>query len=464
MLSQYRMIHGYPSDSGSDTDIWEAQDIQTGKFYIFKVFVKDYTTFSNTGRKHKVVNATSELLLHEIKMYKYLRDKLIYGRNARNILCIQDNFSFTRDELAVALRFVKPQLSKETITGNIMRNFKYLVLATERRESITANIPFSRGDYVQYWKELYSRRNIKYDEVDFKYECIITPRIKNLTFLDFLNQKPISLQQFSRYIFIIFVTLYLLLSVGVNQNDIHWKNILLDDTYFGPPPYHKRDYLLVYKDRVLYIDNAYIPFIFDFDRAALKGSVVKQMVRDKAYISGGNCPKYHPKRDFLRMLCNIFSYYSHKTIFGEEERFLQELLTVHVRSEYVRKVIREAPRRKYGCMMSEDREAFSVLCVPKYLKDISEPEVLLDWILSKTDYESFPWKEVVSGVYSPQSSRVISKFVKNIPTQLPQEVQKQWIYTNVQFVEHKSEREIVHFVKYIQKCPIYKHDTGCVIT
>jgi hypothetical protein len=464
MLHQYEIIRGYPSNySASDTDIWEARDLRTGKPVIFKVFIADYTI--QTGKRKKTItNPNTELLLHEIRVYEFLKKKLIYPKNVRNIVCIQANFSFTQEDLAEALQKPRLNLSGETIAGNIMRNFKYLVLAVsedENRQSITATLPFSEKDYLDYQTDLSLRKGIAYDKVVFQYDCIVTPKIKSFTFSEFVQFERISLSEFARYIFIISCTLYLLSSCGINQNDTHWRNILLDNTYFGPSSYHKRDYFLVYKDYVLYIDNTYVPFILDFDRAAIQGRIIKRMVSDKSYVSAGNCPKFHPKRDFLRMMCSIYYYLTkyHSNLPGKDA-FLREMMTTLIHSELIRKTFRIGVYTKDACKMSGDR-AYSLLCKSNVLKDVSSPDEFLDWFLSKTDYMYFNWKEVISGTYSARSTELLGKFCRSLPQGSNQV--RQSILANVQFIQDKSEGDQARFVDYILNFHMKRQSEACRI-
>jgi hypothetical protein len=416
-LNRFQLVEGFKSSSASRTDIWEVKDTQTGSRYIFKSFVSEFQTFDRrSSRIIPQIPLSADLLIHELNVYRSLRTRLIDPPevNARNVLCIAGDGQFDAKELFEFVQKNRPELSRANIQYNIYENLLFLLRLskTRNRESITLKrstptiqkkdleIPFGNVDVVRL-------------DLPIQYRCFFTPKIDRLSLADAIENGTIrSLDACMRYVYLLFVTLLLTSSVGVNQNDLHWGNILLSQNYYGPNAYHKRVYFLVFNDRLILIDNPYIPFLYDFDRAAIQNKIIPALEENKdMYSRGGNCPRYNPKRDFVKMLCCLWHYLRILSRVDATARTYQnEIMTLLIRDETVRQAIRNSHD---ACWMTTADDSNSVLCLDEHLNTgISSRAGIVQWASERCSYKSCTLSElrdVVSvGSQSASHTKVVS--------------------------------------------------------
>lgn len=418
LLERFQLIEGFKSGSASRTDIWDVKDLETGARYIFKSFVSEFQTFDRrSSRIVAQIPLSADLLIHELNVYRSLRTRLIEPPevNTRNILCVAGDGQFDAKELFEFIQKHRPDLGRSNIQYNIYENLLFLLRLSKarKREPITLKrsvptlhqrdleVPFGNVDVVRL-------------DLPIQYRCFFTPKIDQLSLADAIESGKInSLDSCMRYVYLLFVTLLLTSSVGVNQNDLHWGNILLSQNYFGPSVYHKRVYFLVFNDRLILVDNAYIPFLYDFDRAAIQNRIVPGLEENKyMYSRGGNCPKFNPKRDFVKMLCCLWHYLRILSRTDPKARTYQdEIMTLLIRDETVREAIRNSHD---ACWMTTADDSDSVLCIDSHLNNgISSRTGIVQWASERCSYRSCGLSELKDVVRAgPQS--VSFKTVKSM--------------------------------------------------
>lgn len=399
LLDRFQLIEGFKSGSASRTDIWDVKDLETGARYIFKSFVSEFQTFDRrSSRIVAQIPLSADLLIHELNVYRSLRTSLIEPPevNARNILCVVGDGQFDAKELFEFVQKYRPDLSRANIQYNIYENLLFLLRLSKARsrEPLTLKrqvpvlqqrdleVPFGNVDVVRL-------------DLPIQYRCFFTPKIDQLSLADAIESGKVnSLDSCMRYMYLLFLTLLLTSSVGVNQNDLHWGNILMSQNYFGPSAYHKRIYFLVFNDRLVLVDNPYVPFLYDFDRAAIQNKVVPGLEENKyMYSRGGNCPKFNPKRDFVKMLCCLWHYLRILSRSESKARTYQdEIMTLLIRDETVRDAIRNSHD---ACWMTTADDSDSVLCIDSHINNgISSRSGIIQWVSERCSYLSCSLSEL----------------------------------------------------------------------
>lgn len=455
ILNRFTIVQGFDSDSASRTDIWEATDNVTGMPCIFKVFVSDFfSTNMSTGKDSRETPMTVSGLSHELNVYKAARKYLVEDPNVncRNVLCIVGEGSFTAMELLQTLK-THTSLTVPNIKYNIYRNTLFLLrLKDKPRYAITRvvqnpsqlrmsnlHIDIENGAY-----------RIRLD-LPITYHCMITPKIDRMSLEDGIFQGKVDLQACMRYLFIIFVTLLLMSAVGLNQNDLHWSNILLSASYAGPSPRHKKNYFIVFNNELILIDNPFIPIVYDFDRASMQNRRVESLEeRQDVYSVGGNCPQYHPKRDFVKTLCCVYHYCNtlRKIIPGEGMQIKQiqnEIMNELIQSDSIRAAILNSSE---ACWMSTEDDTSSLLCFDKKLiRDVASRNRLIKWCADKCNYQKCTLQELADVARTREASpsfrnvmQMCKVFAKDMTPEhwaTPAET-KAVIRTNIQVVNYNQ--------------------------
>lgn len=437
MLSDYfRIVEGIPSKSASSTDMFIVRDNRNEKVYFLKMFIDHYTLnikTLTTIKKSSKITIDTEQLVREIQFYKTLREKIIIPHNVRNLICIQGEGSFSTSEY-IDLILKSTKLSYNQVLQNAKENTLYMLYLKDSREPIDSkrpeisfienNYPVSENSWIDFSQP-------------FFYRFMITPKIQSLSLDKGLAkelERGMNAKEFMNYMFIVFLTNYILASYGLNQNDQHWGNILMDESYSGASRLHKKHYLIVYDQEVILIQNRYMLYMYDFDRSVQEGKRF-DVLNDPNLVSGGNCPDYHPKRDFIRTICNIYRFIQ------EEEKSdymdfasIQSDILGFVSNPRLRELIKKDYHEVQNSCLLQDFDKISVSCKPNLLKDVASNVEILEWALSKTDYKRFRISELLdvekngrnSSYYSNVKS-VLTSFAKVVP------VNKESIYANIQF-------------------------------
>ena len=401
ILDQFTLIQGFDSSSASRTDIWEAKDNKTGAPFIFKAFVTQYHVTDRREEKTTAdVPLSADLLLHELNTYKALRTALIDNPliNCRNILCIAGDGEFDAIDLKNFL-LKNSTLSSRNIQLNIYNNLLFLLRLSDSHDRKAIDTIVKNPRTIQLGDLQIPFGNVDMIRLDYpiRYHCMITPKIDRQSLSDAIEEgKVINLSNLMRYLFVIAVTILMMSSVGVNQNDLHWGNILLSKSYYGPSPLHKRKYLLIFDDKVLLIDNPRIPILFDFDRAAIQNVRVPDLEADDMYSMGGNCPNFHRKRDFLKFLCCIWHYCNILQKRDPAAQTVQkEIMNTLVFSESIRSAITSSHRACW--LTSAENQNISILCMSEALdKGMTSVLDIIRWVERKANFISCTVNELVA--------------------------------------------------------------------
>lgn len=413
ILENFALVQGYDSSSASRTDIWEARDKKTDNVFIFKTFITQfYSTDRRTEKTSEDTPLSADLLLHELNTYKALRSALIDNPliNCRNILCIAGDGQFSALDLKEFLE-TNTNLSSRNIQLNIYNNLLFLLRLSDSHERKAIDTVVKTPKPVTLKDLQIPFGNVDMIRLDYpiRYHCMITPKIDRESLSDAIEEgKVINLNNLMRYLFVIAVTILMMSSVGVNQNDLHWGNILLSKNYYGPSPLHKRKYLLIYDDKVLLVDNPRIPILFDFDRAAIQNVRVPDLEADDMYSVGGNCPKFHRKRDFLKFLCCIWHYCNILQKRDPAARSIQdEIMTKLIFHDTIRSAIKSSHR---ACWLTSEDNNISVLCMSEILdKGMISILDIIRWVEQKANFISCTVNELVAFPKQKASSMGKSK-------------------------------------------------------
>lgn len=428
LLDEFEFVKGFPKTSASRTDFWKIKRKTDSKLYSLKLFVDTVD-----GITHPYEYA---LLKHEVRTYKLLKKHLIDGSNVRNILPVYAIGIITFEDIVkLILKSPYNSLSKLQIAQNIVQNTKYMLRKTTKRivVDVSPEISLTPGPGP-------------IDIHNISYAYMVTPYLDGPDFVQFLKSQDNvwSVQQLCKYASIIATTLYQMMSIGVNENDLHFSNILMSKKVFGPTKYHSKVYLLVFNNKAFIVDNQYTPFVYDFDRAAIYGKYITQLERVEM---GGNCPTFHNKRDFVRFLCGLYKWSSHLRTNDHKNmiQFKNYILHNLIIDERLRDAIQYSDP---SCWMT-DRKS-SVQCNNSLLQHgMVEPDAILKYIFKLAKFET------VSSTKLYENHR---ETLKNVSHQLY--YRNRWnsdiykhVYANVQFIgkfDKSTKLQILNNI--IQKC------------
>lgn len=292
LIDNFVFIRGFKTSSGSRTDFWLIKHIHTGKKYMLKLFVE-----SQKGLYTKVY----ERQQHEVKTYESLQKYLIEGENVRNILHYYANGSeLFRNLLEFVYQGCKENgnnLTREEIGHNLLQNVRFMLKQIKKKYNVRVDKRPNRE--LEKFKDYFNPKT-------FIFSYIITEYITNqVSFSEYLYKYSPNKKQISKYMSVICTTLFQMSQLGINQNDLHFGNILMkmNMNTFEANKYFQKVYLIVFENKTFIVDNQYTPLIYDFDRASIYNDPFEVM---KNYTFGGNCIYYDEKRDFVRALCCLY--------------------------------------------------------------------------------------------------------------------------------------------------------------
>jgi len=289
-----KIIQGIPSHSASKTDLYSGIYREHGMEYpvILKLFVDQYQF------NHQMYSIGKEYM-HELSIYQYLTRELVLNPilQIRNIIPLVTYVEYNYVDL---LRKLEQDLSlnRNVIEYNLLKNTFYMLGISSQRhrqkinQERTVIPPLSNIDN-------YVISNGTLNLLHTHYVGIVTPKMQMCSFADYIAKGHIqSNSDFMEYLFIILMTLYAMANKGINQNDLHWGNIIMDQRY--KRQYQLKPYFIVYEKKLIFIHKPYTPYIYDFDRATIQHKYLKML---QGYQKGGNCPTFHAKRDLLKTIC-----------------------------------------------------------------------------------------------------------------------------------------------------------------
>ena len=335
------------TDTDSRSDIWWVKNNEINYECIMKISFLFVTLVTPTGEASKYEPASGKLLNHEIAIYQYILRNLIQNRNVRNVLRIVDALLIDAENVFNFLQTTG--LNENQLKQNIVDNFNFMLGFTPERTRIDKKSlqqiaelkgPLVTGAYKVQAQADYTK--------SLQLQALVTPKLQG-TFDQFVFSRKLSSWEFMRYMFILFTTLSELAVQGINQNDMHFGNVLVDKTFTGGPEFDK-NYLLVFNQSCIVVDLPYTLFIYDFNLSTCNlemGKMVKPILDRPEYKGKGNCPNFHPKRDFFRLLCSMYHFIqtmkNRKAYEPEDEKVFdqiqKEILTRLFLTDSIRKKI-----------------------------------------------------------------------------------------------------------------------------
>jgi len=363
-----KIRQGLDKNSASRTDILIAE--KHHQLLIIKLFVSDMGS-KPMGEEYR----------HELLIYQRLTKELISNPflHIRNIVPLNESIQYTFEEFYRKLcqDLQSNTLSSHQLLRNLVENTLFMLGQTKTRVKInqekTIDHPLSMDALKDYGL---NHLNL----LSTQFTGMVTPKMESLSFSSFFYHHITTVPELMDYLFLILITQFAMSEIGINQNDLHWGNILVDHHYVAP--HQTRHYLLMYEDSLLWIDKPYTPYLYDFDRASIRGQKIPHLQLVK---HGGNCPTFHPKRDLLKTLCCLYHACVHKSktqpAFSTIARFIMRQL---ITSPSIKKNIRST---NASCWMETARGKNSMLCNNKELeKGVKSWKECLEWVYSQTQY------------------------------------------------------------------------------
>lgn len=410
-LNDFIFLEGLGKSSASKTDIWKLKSKKDGKIYIMKLFINTVD-----GKTHP---RYYKLLKHELIIYDMLRKKLINEKNSKNIL-FYETIGVTNFEKLFS--FVDKSkyntLNKKELLHNFVVNNRFMLGLEKSRVRIN-----SKPDTHIFFSNVFYEYNIK----TFTYSYIITPLMEK-DFSDFLYDYKIkwTLKKLCKYMSIILSTVYQISSTGINQNDLHFGNIFLSNTIHGPTKWHSKNYVLIINNKVFMVDLEYTIYIYDFDRSAVKNKYIKELSSKRM---GGNCPEFHTKRDFLKIICGLYQHLKYiNTTDMNLEKFRKFLIQKFIKSSKLRDAIDYDP----GCFLSEDGN--SLQCNGKLLDSgMVSVQELLKFFFETSDFKTVSMKKIIS-----RNKTSLNKIVEHLKQNKWKGDILKYITNNIQFIGNIS--------------------------
>jgi len=405
-------LEGYKSNSASPTDILLIQPMHNKM--ILKMFVISYELSSNQTKQRETPSYSKDFLLFESEVYELLKNKLIDHPvyQVRNIIPLIETLEFKfgtfRDKLYNDFsRQLNPPLTKNQVTNNIIENTSVMLgVIAKKRESINKVSQDTPPVYI-------INTSIPGTTIDIRsviYRGIVTAKIEQLTFGKYLEQNIniFTAEEVMRYMFVILTTIAAIANVGINQNDLHLGNILMDKTFAGLGSKTK-GYFMFFQEHLLWIKNEYTPFVFDFDRSAVKGTVLSKLNSLSKY---GNCSNFHEKRDLVKVLCGFI-------------RFIRELYNVNKNPEISKlyTYAEDAYNRLFknselknslltgtiSCFMQDPTGSRSIMCDEQELNNNMESwERILSWCGKRANFLMVKWSSRNTGINLTKYIQIIA--------------------------------------------------------
>ena len=444
-----KIINGIPSNSASLTDIIQLLD-KDNKLYILKMYIDKY---KNTETK------IGEYYRHEFKIYEYLKKYLIENNNyqIRNILPIEKNFSMSFLDFYKKLCTDVSLMDSKLLLINLILNTAYMFelknvyIKRRDRDSITdktalvfrKNIDINVKEKLNKInpKQLNQLNNfkisLKSDPIDLHsivFGGIISPKLENYNFSDYIKTQP-EIENIYDYLFIIGLTSYSMANLGINQNDLHWNNILMDKNFV--PKNRNKQYMIYYNDEIIPIDLEYTPYIYDFDRGAIRGKYIKFLQNTR---SGGNCPNFNEKRDLLKTICKIY-HQLYNLNSKDYRKKANELLNCMIKDQ---SLVIKLINTKISCWFELDYVYDSYLCEDNQLNKVESWEFFLQYLFmfSSIKKKSVSIKDIKN---KNKNTNELKKFIKensknysSIKEYIKNNLQHQYLINNSNVIKNRE--------------------------
>lgn len=425
LLKSYEFVKGRGSMSASQTDTFIVEHKLTKKRYFVKLFVKSF---------NKENPEEYALLKQERQVYRFLKQKL-FPYNIRNILYpFQAQGPMTKLTYKELFQLVKQssynKLTSKQIRENIIVNTMYMMGIDDDEDRKPLDAKRVHSPHMDPYVEQYIERTV--------YKFIMTPLVGEIEYddySDFLekNKKFWTPKTLSRYMAVLLLTIYQMAKVGINQNDLHFGNILISDQVFGPTPYYSRTYLIVTRKLTYIVDNKYTLFIYDFDRSAVRGRYNPILESTE---HAGNCPEFHPKRDILKIICSFYQHIFYLTrTHLDVYPYQDQLLDTVIPNPTLRDRIKQAKKHCY--LSPQGSEHTSLYCMSEVLNDgVLDVEKILKFFFKQADFKTVETCKLVQN--HPEALQKVSKaMIKDFLwtpgyTKMDMDM-KRYVEANVQF-------------------------------
>ncbi len=365
-MSEYYVIGGFKSISASPTDIWELEDTKTGEICIAKIFILSFVTVEKADltKRRKEVPETAELLIGETKTYGILKNKILDSPKlqGRNFVPYITHFELTSEQMINTLIANKRRLglTDNQLINNLCDNTRSMLLQTRGRKAI--NDKSASNALNPLWraeKAVYDSGSLFVGDV--QYGFLVTKKIEQLTLYDYIQEKEKYASSLCQIVFKILVAIRSMIEIGLNQNDLHFGNILMNKNYKYTPDdcasycVFVDDYITIFEGT----DQDYTPLIFDFDRSATVSRDNRELGKYEKY---GNCPNYGHHRDYIKFICGLYKICENHR-HAEIRELAPEILNSLILTNDLRQRFKTEPT---SCFFTEGPT--SIQCDEKYVE------------------------------------------------------------------------------------------------
>ena len=310
-LSEFVFEKYIDSNSVSLSDIWVVRNKIDNKPYILKLWVDGF--IKKDGTREVFPKRDLQMLRNETKIYNDITKDVIESQNVRNILFVKETETNVRFDTLLDMLEESKLLPREQFKNNLLFTTRQLFLSRITDGKDQKNIVYEESHgklpdslfkingydiqkevlYAFICTPLIDGGNL-YDIIGSMYKKV-QERRPTLTDSEFLNKTM-------NYMTLILITLSIMAENGYNHNDLHFGNVLMSNEIFGINSYHTKNYFLVVDNMILFINNEYIPYIYDFDRTVKNGIEFNELEDFEQY---GQCIKFNKHRDILKFLCSF---------------------------------------------------------------------------------------------------------------------------------------------------------------
>lgn len=422
LLEHFEFVKGALSSSASRTDFWIIRHKQSRQKYMLKIFVN-----SIKGERVKQAYERQE---HEVKVYATLNHYLIQQENVRNILFYSGYGTILFRQLIDFVWESRPNnLSRKEIEHNLMQITRYMARKISKRSTRIDTVP-----------EIVEPHFINPKSLIYSY--IVTEYISyQKDFGDFIDEyKKLTVPVICNYMAVICTTLFQMAQIGINQNDLHFGNILinLSPNKFGPNEYFQRIHLLVFANKTYIVDNPYTPLIYDFDRASIHAQHTDFLTQ---YKFGGNCPNFHEKRDFVRFICCAYHALHEYTSESKEhttviQKFADKMLDTLVSNSKIRVIMRND---EMDCYLEKPDKEDSFQCDKAIEHYVAQNNQILSFFLKHSNLEHVSTSALLKK--DSQALRIVTRRLESNFYKKGEEYL--YLVKNIQFVGYfsKTQRE-----------------------